>query len=34
MYDEDFLMIAEEFNINLDNWRLALEHAIAPPVIT
>lgn len=34
MYDEDFLMIAEEFNINLDNWRLALERAIAPPVIT
>ena len=33
MYEEDFPEIAEEFNINLDNWRLALEHAIAPPVI-
>jgi hypothetical protein len=34
MYEEDFPEIAEEFNINLDNWRLALERAIAPPVIT
>ena len=34
MYDEDFIEIAEELNINLDNWRLALERAIAPPVIT
>jgi hypothetical protein len=33
MYEEDFPEIAEEFNINLDNWRLALERAIAPPVI-
>ena len=33
MYEEDFPGIAEEFNINLDNWRLALERAIAPPVI-
>lgn len=32
MYDEDFIEIAEELNINLDNWRLALERAIAPPV--
>jgi hypothetical protein len=34
MYDEDFIEISEEFNINLENWRLALERAIAPPVIT
>ena len=34
MYEEDFPEIAEEFNINLDNWRLAFERAIAPPVIT
>lgn len=33
MYEEDFPEIAEEFNINLENWRLALERAIAPPVI-
>ena len=33
MYEDDFPNIAEEFNINLDNWRLALERAIAPPVI-
>jgi len=33
MYDEDFLIIAEEFNINLNNWRLAFERAIAPPVV-
>jgi len=32
MYDEDFIEISEEFNINLENWRLALERAIAPPV--
>ena len=32
MYDEDFIEIAAEFNINLENWRLALERAIAPPV--
>jgi len=32
MYDQEFLMISEEFNINLENWRLALERAIAPPV--
>lgn len=32
MYEPEFLEIAEEFNINLDNWRLALERAIAPPV--
>jgi hypothetical protein len=32
MYEEDFPNIAEEFNINLENWRLALERAIAPPV--
>lgn len=34
MYEEDFPEIAEEFNINLENWRLALERAIAPPLIT
>jgi hypothetical protein len=34
MYDEDFPEIAEEFNINLNNWRLAFERAIALPVIT
>jgi len=33
MYDEDFIEIAEELNINLENWRLALERAIAPPVV-
>jgi hypothetical protein len=33
MYEEDFPEIAEEFNINLDNWRFALERAIAPPLI-
>jgi len=33
MYEEDFPEIAEEFNINLENWRLALERAIAPPVV-
>jgi hypothetical protein len=33
MHEEDFPEIAEEFNINLDNWRLALERAIAPPLI-
>jgi hypothetical protein len=33
MYEEDFPTIAEEFNINLENWRLALERAIAPPII-
>lgn len=32
MYEDDFPEIAEEFNINLENWRLAFEHAIAPPV--
>jgi hypothetical protein len=32
MYEDDFLVIAEEFNINLENWRLALERAIEPPV--
>ena len=32
MYEEDFPTIAEEFNINLENWRLALERAVAPPV--
>jgi hypothetical protein len=32
MYEDDFPNIAEEFNINLENWRLALERAIAPPV--
>lgn len=32
MYEPEFPEIAEEFNINLDNWRLALERAIAPPV--
>ena len=32
MYEEDFPNIAEELNINLENWRLALERAIAPPV--
>lgn len=32
MYDEDFIEISEEFNINLENWRLALERAIAHPV--
>lgn len=32
MYEDDFPTIAEEFNINLENWRLALERAIAPPV--
>jgi hypothetical protein len=34
MYEEDFPEIAEEFNINLDNWRLAFERAIAGPIIT
>jgi len=34
MYEEDFPNIAEEFNINLENWRLAFERAIAPPLIT
>ena len=33
MYEDDFPNIAEEFNINLENWRLALERAIAPPLI-
>jgi len=33
MREEDFPEIAEEFNINLDNWRLALERAITPPVV-
>jgi hypothetical protein len=33
MYEDDFLVIAEEFNINLENWRFALERAIAPPLI-
>ena len=32
MYEDDFPEIAEEFNINLENWRLAFERAIAPPV--
>jgi len=32
MYEDDFPNIAEEFNINLENWRLAFERAIAPPV--
>jgi hypothetical protein len=32
MYDEEFISIAEEFNIKLENWRLAIERAIAPPV--
>jgi hypothetical protein len=32
MYEDDFPNIAEEFNINLENWRLALERAISPPV--
>jgi hypothetical protein len=31
MYEPEFLEIAEEFNIDLDNWRLALERAIATP---
>jgi len=33
MYEDDFPNIAEEFNINLENWRLALEQAIQPPII-
>jgi hypothetical protein len=33
MYEPEFPEIAEEFNINLENWRLALERAIAPPLI-
>jgi hypothetical protein len=33
MYEDDFPNIAEEFNINLENWRLAMERAITPPVI-
>lgn len=33
MYEPEFPEIAEEFNINLDNWRLALERAIAPDVV-
>lgn len=33
MYEDDFPNIAEEFNINLENWRLALERAIQPPVV-
>jgi hypothetical protein len=33
MYEPEFLEIAEEFNINLDNWRLALERAIQPSAI-
>ena len=32
MYEPEFPEIAEEFNINLENWRLALERAIAPDV--
>ena len=32
MYEEDFPEIAEEFNINLENWKLAIERAIALPV--
>ena len=31
MYEPEFPEIAEEFNINLENWRLALERAIATP---
>jgi len=33
MYEPEFLEIAEEFNINLENWRLALERAIQSPAI-
>ena len=33
MYEDDFPEIAEEFNINLENWRLAFERAIVPPAI-
>jgi hypothetical protein len=33
MYDQEFIEIAEEFNINLENWRLAIERAIAPSAI-
>ena len=33
MYEPEFPEIAEEFNINLENWRLALERAIAPDVV-
>lgn len=33
MYDEEFISIAEEFNINLENWRFAFERAIAPSAI-
>jgi len=33
MLDQEFMEMAEEFNINLENWRLALERAIAPPVV-
>lgn len=32
MYDEEFISIAEELNINLDNWKFAFERAIAPPI--
>lgn len=32
MLDQEFIEMAEEFNINLENWRLAIERAIAPPV--
>lgn len=33
IYEDDFPEIAEEFNINLNNWRLAFEIAIQPPAI-
>ena len=33
MSDDEFMIIAEEFNINLNNWRVAFERAITPPVI-
>jgi len=33
MNEPEFPEIAEEFNINLENWRLALERAIQPPAV-
>jgi len=32
MLDHEFIEMAKEFNINLENWRLAIERAIAPLV--
>ena len=32
MLDHEFIEMAKEFNINLENWKLAIERAIALPV--